>query len=186
MMEQAPQIVLLNGVGSAGKTSIAKALQRITSRPFLHVAMDAFLEMLPASYLDHSEGLKFEPIEEAGARVVAIRVGAVAGRALNGMRHAVAALADQGNDLILDEVLVDGCLGTYEALLSPFRTHLVGVMAPLAVLEERERNRGDRLIGLARWQYDRVHKNMRYDLTVDTSIDSPDECAERIKSTFAL
>jgi chloramphenicol 3-O phosphotransferase len=44
------RIVLLNGVGSVGKSSIAKALQAITSEPFLHVQMDAFLDMLPEAY----------------------------------------------------------------------------------------------------------------------------------------
>jgi len=37
----------LNGIGSVGKSSTAKALQAITFRPFLHVAMDAALVHLP-------------------------------------------------------------------------------------------------------------------------------------------
>jgi chloramphenicol 3-O phosphotransferase len=56
----------------------------------------------------------------------------------------------------------------------------------LEVLEAREHQRGDRAIGLARWQYGRVHKDMRYDLTVDTSTATPAECAERIKRSFRL
>jgi hypothetical protein len=36
------------------------------------------------------------------------------------------------------DVLIDGCLGSYDALLAAFRTHTVGVMAPLPFLEERE------------------------------------------------
>jgi chloramphenicol 3-O phosphotransferase len=43
------RIVLINGVSSVGKGSVAKALQKIASRPMLHVQMDAFLEMLPAA-----------------------------------------------------------------------------------------------------------------------------------------
>ncbi|MFZ0017309.1 MAG: hypothetical protein WAL10_08230 [Acetobacteraceae bacterium] len=42
--------------------------------------------------------------------------------------------------------------------------HFVGLFAPLDVLEARERQRGDRLIGLARWQYHRVHSGIAYDL----------------------
>ncbi|MDE1996547.1 MAG: chloramphenicol phosphotransferase, partial [Rhizobiaceae bacterium] len=34
------KILLLNGVGSAGKSSIARALQAIAAEPFLHVQMD--------------------------------------------------------------------------------------------------------------------------------------------------
>ncbi|GHD58475.1 hypothetical protein GCM10017083_41490 [Thalassobaculum fulvum] len=45
----AARIVLLNGAGSAGKSSIARALQAIAATPLLHMQMDAFLEMLPAA-----------------------------------------------------------------------------------------------------------------------------------------
>jgi chloramphenicol 3-O phosphotransferase len=46
-----PQVIIPNGIGSAGKSTTAKALQAITSKPFLYVAMDAFLDMLPAKML---------------------------------------------------------------------------------------------------------------------------------------
>lgn len=74
----------------------------------------------------------------------------------------------------------------YADLLSPFAVFMVGVFAPLDVLEARELRRDDRLIGLARWQYDRVHKDMSYDLEIDTSIATPMECAELIKEKFRL
>ena len=45
---------------------------------------------------------------------------------------------------------------------------------------------GDRTLGLARWQYDKVHAGMVYDLELDTSTATPDELAERIKLTFGL
>ena len=54
------------------------------------------------------------------------------------------------------------------------------------MLEARERARGDRLIGLARRQFARIHKDMRYDFEVDTSLATPLDCAERIKARFAL
>lgn len=34
------RIIVLNGIGSVGKSSVARALQREARRPFLHVAMD--------------------------------------------------------------------------------------------------------------------------------------------------
>jgi chloramphenicol 3-O phosphotransferase len=100
-MKQGTRVVILNGVGSAGKGSIAKALQAIASRPFLHVEMDAFLAMLPNSYFSHPDGLIFETIEEGGKPSVVIETGVVAERLLSGMRRAVAALAAAGNDLIV-------------------------------------------------------------------------------------
>lgn len=103
------------------------------------------------------------------------------------MRHAIAAMAEQGNNLIVDDVLLEQReKAEYVDLLSPFELFLVGIFAPLDILEARERERGDRLIGLARWQFDRVHKNMKYDLIVDASTASPMECANLIKRKFQL
>lgn len=180
------RIIVLNGVGSAGKSSIARALQTITAAPFLHVQMDSFLDMLPDALQDHADGFSYETVQQDGKPAVVIRVGPVGERTLRGIRHAVAAMAGQGNNLIVDEVLCNGEISDYVELLSAFDLHLVGVMAPLEVLEAREARRSDRLPGLARWQYDRVHKGIRYDLEVDTSRLTPFECAQRIQQTFHL
>jgi chloramphenicol 3-O phosphotransferase len=182
----AARVVILNGVGSAGKGSIAKALQAITTDPFLHVEMDAFLNMLPQASFGHADGIIFETVEEDGKPLVAIRTGPVARRAFRGMRHAIAAIASQGNNLIVDEVMLNGEMAEYKTLLSAFELFLVGVFAPLDVLEARERARGDRMIGLARWQYDRVHNGKAYDFEVDTGGATPLECAMLIKQRFGL
>ncbi|WP_292186571.1 hypothetical protein [Mesorhizobium sp.] len=52
--------------------------------------------------------------------------------------------------------------------------------------EAREVLRTDRLPGLARWQYERVHKGIDYDLEIDTSVLTPLECARRIQQRFQL
>lgn len=180
------RVILLNGVGSAGKSSIAKALQKLAREPFLHVQMDTFIEMLPEPLQDHADGISYEVSEEGGRPSVAVRTGPVGARVLAGMRRAVAAMAGEGNNLIIDEVLCDGGLPDYRILLSAFEFHVVGVFAPLDVLEARELRRGDRLAGLARWQYGRVHKGIRYDFEVDTSALSALECAHRIRDRFRL
>jgi chloramphenicol 3-O phosphotransferase len=180
------KIILLNGVGSAGKSSIAKALQTMTTEPFLHVQMDAFVEMLPDALQDDAAGFAYEAIEEDGRLQVVIKTGPVGERTMRGMRHAIAAMAAQGNNLIVDDVLCDGEMPEYRSLLSDFDLCLVGVFAPLDVLEAREIRRADRLPGLARWQFDRVHKNIAYDLEIDTSALTPLECARRIKAKFQL
>lgn len=185
-MNATARIVLLNGVGSAGKGSIAKALQTITTEAFLHVEMDAFLQMLPESSFGHPDGLSFESVQEDGKPSVVIREGPVAERAFRGMRYAVAAMAAQGNNLIVDDVLLGGAGAEYADLLSAFEVFMVGVVAPLDVLEARKHGRGDRLIGLARWQFDRVHEGMTYDLIVDTSGATPMDCASKIKQRFGL
>ena len=181
------RIIILNGVGSVGKTSVGRALQSITTEPFLLVQMDAFLDMLPSSMVGDPAGIRFEITQEAGAPSIAIGTGPVADRAMRGMRHAVAAMARQGNNLIVDEVLLGAPKQQeYRELLAGFEVSLVGLFASLDVLEARERARADRLIGLARWQFDRVHRALTYDLQLDTSLTSPLGCAEMIKAALRI
>jgi len=185
-VEKRTRIVILNGVGSAGKGTIAKALQQIATRPFLHVEMDAFLAMLPENYFSHADGLIFETVTRQGKPSVDIKTGPVAERLLRGMRHCVAALAAEGNDLIVDDVMLADELQDYRRLLSDFDVSVVGVYASLDVLEARERQRTDRMIGLARGQFDLAHKGKTYDFTVDTSTASAMDCAIAIKEALQL
>jgi chloramphenicol 3-O phosphotransferase len=130
--------------------------------------------------------LVFEPGEEEGFPSIAIHTGPVLERALVGMRHAVAALADQGNDLIVDDVMLGEEHREYRTLLASHDLRFVGLFATLEVLEERERKRGNRELGLSRWQYGRVHNGLDYDLTLDTAKTSPTENAMRICDAFGL
>jgi chloramphenicol 3-O phosphotransferase len=181
------RVIVLNGTGSVGKSSTAKALQAITETPFLHVQMDTFLEMLPAAMFGHPDGYSFETVQDQGRPSVIIRTGPVMEQTMRGMRHAIAAMAAQGADLIVDDVMFCGAeQRVYRDLLAPFETYFVGLFAPLEVLEARESARGDRDIGLARWQYERVHAGLSYDLEIDTTLASPAECAEKIKAAFGL
>jgi chloramphenicol 3-O phosphotransferase len=53
-------------------------------------------------------------------------------------------------------------------------------------LEAREQARGDRAIGLARGQIDLVHREVTYDLRIDTVAMSPQQAAEAICAEFGL
>ena len=64
---------------------------------------------------------------------------------MHGMRHAIAiaAMATLGNRLIVDDVLLESAREQqYRRLLSPFGVRLIGLFAPLELLEERELARG--------------------------------------------
>jgi chloramphenicol 3-O phosphotransferase len=182
----AGRIVLLNGNGSVGKSSIAKALQKITAELFLHVSMDAFIDMMPQSMFEGPDGLVFNKLEEDGKPVMEIVTGPAAARVFYGMRFAMAALARKGNNLIIDDVMLDGDAAEYAEAFEGLTVHWVGVFAPLDLLEERERTRGDRDLGLSRWLARHVHKGISYDLEIDTSRATPVECAEQIKRKFGL
>ena len=182
------QVIVLNGVGSVGKSSTARALQAIAGKPFLHVAMDAFIDMLPPAMFGHLEGLVFETLtDHQGHPVIAIHTGPVFTRLMAGMRQAIVAMAAQGNNLIVDDVLMEpGEDAAYRALLAEFDVRIVALHAPLAVLEAREAARGDRVIGLARGQIDRVHAARAYDLEIDAAAATPEQCAALIRDAFEL
>jgi chloramphenicol 3-O phosphotransferase len=95
-------------------------------------------------------------------------------------------MAGQGLRIVIDDLLDEMVAAEYRDLLAPFRTCVVGLFAPLDVLEARERSRGDRVIGLARSQIDFVHRNIVYDLTIDTSTVSPMHGASKIKQNLNL
>src|SRR5438105_11881142 len=100
---------------------------------------------------------------------------------LEGARAAVSALAAAGNRVIFDTVLQDPAwLVELAATLRGMPTVFVGVYCSPEVLDARERDRGDREVGMARRLHEVVHAHGRYDVEVDTSILSARQCAERV------
>ena len=180
-------IIILNGFGSVGKTSAAKELQKITQAPFLHVQGDSFLEMLPPRLFGHKDGIIFKQSKEDTNASIEIEMGSAMASLLSGFRHSVAALAAQGNHLIVDDVMLEAAdQKLYVETLSQFDVRFVGLHAPLEVLEQREHDREDRLIGLARWQYKRVHLGIKYDLEIDTANIASAEIARKIAEAFKI
>jgi chloramphenicol 3-O phosphotransferase len=158
-------IIFLNGTSSAGKTSIAKMLQRILDEPALHVTLDSFIGMLP------EHGI-FDQARETAAFF----------RMIPGFHRAIPALASCGLVLIVDHVLQEPAwLQECVEALAGYRVFFVGVHCPLEELERREQARGDRILGLAKYQFARVHQHTRYDIEVDTSRASAEACAQQIK-----
>jgi chloramphenicol 3-O phosphotransferase len=184
------RIVLLNGASSAGKSSIVTVLHRILDGYWIHSGVDHWLERLPLRFSALATDASAEPhdgvtwvLPGGSPPLTELRIGPVGHRILGGAYHAYAALASAGNDLIVDDVMFDPHL-LREALvaLEGHDVLFVGVICPEEVAEERERARGDRIVGLARFQTQLVHAHGVYDLEVDTSMQSADECAERIKA----
>jgi chloramphenicol 3-O phosphotransferase len=168
-------IILLNGASSSGKTSILRALQELMPEPYLDAGIDKFLWMLPKRYLDR-------PFwdEVLGLNVRAGQVGHVL---ISGMHHAIAALSRAGNPVVADHVLVEPCwVAECTGLFADLPAYLVGIRCPLHVLEEREKQRKDRTCGQAREQFEVVHAHVVYDLEVDTSVSTPQECAQQVRA----
>ncbi len=178
-------VIILNGISSVGKTTLAKAIQQAASRDFLHLSMDGFISMLPAGRELDANWFPAEHTETIEGPLVAITNGPRGARLLASMRRAVADLADEDFDLVVDEVCKAEDIADYRGLLARHQFLVVKVTADFAEVERRERDRGDRLIGLAREQHGHLHDGIAYDQTVDTNARSPAECAKLILDALA-
>lgn len=172
------RVVLLHGTSSSGKTTVARAVQKLADDPWVRLGIDAFWNAIDERWMEHgsraAEGF-------AWSDDATIVPGPVGQRLAAGMRAALAAVARTGNDVLVDDVFIERTwLDGWRRELDGIDWLLVGVMAPAHVLEERERARGNRVAGEARAQVDLIHRGIEYDLTLDTARQSPEECARAI------
>jgi chloramphenicol 3-O phosphotransferase len=97
------------------------------------------------------------------------------------MHHAIAAAASRGNNILADHVFVEKTwVDECAELFTSMNAYLIGLTCPLEVLEQREKDRKDRTLGQARLQYEVIHQFKQYDLELDTSKLTTEECAEQV------
>ena len=157
------KIIFLNGVSSSGKSALAKELQKRLTEDYLHLQLDAFIEMLPRT--DDLEMFM---------------------KMVDGMNRSIAAMTEGQNNLIVDHVVIekawlDQCL----ELLGGRYVLFIGLHCPLEELERRERKRDSRRQGFARAQIDGIHQDKIYDIELDTGVLSVDQCAEQVLDFYS-
>lgn len=193
------RVIVLNGASSAGKSTIARELQRLLPKPHLFAGIDSFTPMLrPEGHMamdwskrtNENSGGAQAPLRwvfpEEPAQHVKIEFGEAGHRLVRGMHGALAALALAGNDVIFEHVLLypEWRDDLVEAL-DGIEAYLVAIQCHVDVIEERERTRGDRIVGQARGHYETVHAGVKYDVEVDASTGTPRAAAQRIAERLA-
>lgn len=141
-----------------------KAFQRLHVDPCIYASVDAFIFMF-ADHIRADDALRRRALPPV----------------ISAFHRSLPSLAECGFPVIVDHVIesprwADECA----QVLSGYRAYFVGIHCPLDILEEREIKRGDRKIGFARWQFDRVHRYGDYDFTIDSSVASPEQSAEKL------
>jgi len=175
------KIIFLNGCGSSGKTSIAKAIGHESPELWLSFGVDTFIDMIPFGRIDPY--LKFIPGQNDRGPTCYAESGAEGAKLFSVMPQFAEMIATCGNNLIIDEVLFDEeALKAYVQQLKAHAVYYIGVFCDLEVMQEREVLRRDRSIGLSNDQIDRVHQGAlnSYDFKIDTTAISPFEAARRI------
>lgn len=105
-------------------------------------------------------------------------MGPAGDRIIYGMHRSIGEYAKVGNNIVVDYILYKPeWLDDLKQSLKGRKVYLVGVNAPLSIIEERERARQTSPVGHSRSHYDTVHLGVVYDLEIDTSKMTPEESA---------
>ena len=160
------RIIFLNGVTSSGKTSIVDALQEYEDPFFYVVANDLFEQMVGERFLrqDYWKHL---------------------GEVIIMMYHTAKLYSDMGKNVLIDGILVerDEVRPHYRQLMDILKDNpldVVEVYCPLEICRERNIARGDRYETQSEEQAALMAKGIRYTMRVDTSQNTPEECAAQI------
>lgn len=161
-------IIVLNGVSSSGKTSLANELTKLLP-DFFTFSIDDYDIVIDK--MEDRENGRLIPIETEYF-----------------YHKNVAMFADRGVNLILDQIIHDTkTMQTFYETLNEYTILFVGVHCSPEELTRREQFRGDRHIGLAISQLEFVHRQEVYDIEVNTMNEpisiSAQKIVERLNSS---
>ncbi len=160
------KIILLNGVSSSGKSTLAQELVRRLPEYF-HLSIDDFDGVIEA--MEDRKNKRLIPVETEYF-----------------FHRTVAMFSDKGVNLVVDQILhndftTEDCVRT----LRDYPIVFVGVHCPVEELRRREESRGDRQVGQGEGQLTYVHQQGEiYDVEVNTLSESLDSCVERVLGTM--
>jgi chloramphenicol 3-O phosphotransferase len=174
------QVIVLNGGSSAGKTTLAACLQERLDGAWLTLGVDDLIHALSHGPGDTGGGGTIDFATDG-----TITVSEKFRRAESAWYQGLAAMARAGTGVIVDDVFLDA--GESQTRLRSAFEGLavlwVGVRCLPEIAEGRELEREGRVRGMARDQAERVHAGVTYDLVLDTTDTSAEECAKAIAAT---
>jgi adenylylsulfate kinase/chloramphenicol 3-O phosphotransferase len=165
------KIIFLNGVTSTGKTSIAEELRELAGEIYYHLSNDIFHCMIGEKFWVENDRM-------CVAKSIAAMYYAAKGMCENGINVVI-----DGMLLEMPEFIQEYGTPHYDIMQSALNgidIIMVEVFCPLEECRRRNIKRGDRGEFQSEEQSNEMNKNIRYDLRVDTSTNSPTECARQI------
>lgn len=186
------KVIFLNGTSSSGKSTLAVKLQEIFKEPFFYYGFDSFFRMFsekfyPWGALGKTEGMYYVyRNDDNGFQLTELHLNPDFYNLYHEISPAIVkAIISKGGSVIVDEMMIyDATFSHWQKVLDGECVVYVSVKAPINVIEMREKQRGDRPVGLSKYYLDRTHKHIPYDLVVDTENESPNEIAIKISEVF--
>ncbi|MBP7648398.1 MAG: AAA family ATPase [Phenylobacterium sp.] len=177
---------MLVGPSCAGKSTLADAVQTLSTVPYLIQSLDGLFAATPDSYGgsgEHTlEGFRYDcsaSEHSGGAPIRRIAYGPVGQQLLEGFHRAVAAYAHAGVNVVVDDMLLNlDVLRDWSVALEDVSTLLVSVSAPKEELLRRENARTRRSTpGLVEGHFD-LHRGIVTDVEIDTAALAPSDGAQ--------
>jgi len=171
-----PDVILLNGASSAGKSQLSRAL--LAHLPFISMGIDEFVwERVPFSFYMAVERYLGGP-RDVGLSVEHENEPAKLFRAFH---RSVRACVAEGLGVVVDDCIVRrDLLDDWVEVLRDADVFFVGVHCSEEELLFRERARRDRPLGGAASSVKRVHAHAIYDLEIDATSTPSSELANQI------
>ena len=163
------KIIILNGVSSSGKSTLAKVLQDRSPIPLYKLDIDDFILMAPDKFNDYANN--DYSVQYAFA---------------SKFFHVVKLISDFGLSIVAPYMFFKNSdtLNEFRDLLAGYPVLVVNVLCPAEELQKREIARGDRTIGSAVSQLQLLETNFDNSLSVDNYMNSNELCADTIIEAF--
>ena len=183
------QIIILNGAPRSGKSSIVAVIQDTFDGLWMNLGVDRFMQMTPARYLP---GMGLRPGGERQDMEPLVQI------LYRAMYESIAAHSRFGLNVVVDVghhdayAIPRGILPDCARHLSGLPVLFVGVRCPIETIMERRRttgwsaghSAGAPVPGPVHFWQREVHIPGIYDLEVDTSVLSAEECAAVIRQVL--
>jgi chloramphenicol 3-O phosphotransferase len=181
-------VILLVGPSCAGKSTLAEAVQALSAQPYVMQSLDSLFAAIPEGWGaggEHTlDGFRYDWPDsgaERGGAVRRIACGPAGWSMLRGFHRSVAAYADAGVNVVVDDMLLSlDVLADWAHALEAVPTVLVSVTAPKPELLRREAARQlHPTPGLVAGHFD-LHDGVVADVRIDTSRLTPPQAARAV------
>jgi chloramphenicol 3-O-phosphotransferase len=164
--EQRGNIIVLNGVSSAGKSTFAKALQAKLPQQYLYMPVDLLTDISPPKDSpSYNERFTADPMPILCAFYACVK-----------------SFSDYGIHAIFDVVFRKEFLCWFLNMFpdSDYPVMMVHVTCPIEELRRREKERGDRKIGDGESHLALLEPRENYDIVIDTYAETTEANVEKV------